>query len=169
MGELEQYQKEVEELQLELLHELQEELSDGILNEGSKIQVIEENGIIIDWYYIDAVMRKDMENYYDDEDEIEVKKELWEQYQENKPYLEEWIVRDVIFFIEKFMMGNPTIKGLRQELGLEQQDISNMFLIPVKTIQNWEQGRRQIPIYVERLILKELWKLNIERHKNTIK
>lgn len=168
MGELEQYQKEVEELQLELLHELQEELSDGILNEGSKIQVIEENGIIIDWYYIDAVMRKDMENYYD-EDEIEVKKELWEQYQENKPYLEEWIVRDVIFFIEKFMMGNPTIKGLRQELGLEQQDISNMFLIPVKTIQNWEQGRRQIPIYVERLILKELWKLNIERHKNTIK
>ena len=48
-------------------------------------------------------------------------------------------------------------------LGLEQRDLSNLFLIPIGTIRNWEQGRRKIPIYVERLIIRELSTLLLKK------
>ena len=161
MGRIE---NKVDELQLELLQELQEELSDGILNEDSTIQVLEENNIIIDWYYNDEEMERINKIDEDDtEEDIETKKAILDQYNQTKPYLEEWIVRDVVFFIEKYFMGNYTIKELRQMLGLEQRDLSNLFLIPIGTIRNWEQGRRKIPIYVERLIIKELGTLLLKK------
>ena len=112
MGRIE---NKVDELQLELLQELQEELSDGILNEDSTIQVLEENNIIIDWYYNDEEMERINKIDEDDtEEDIETKKAILDQYNQTKPYLEEWIVRDVVFFIEKYFMGNYTIKELRQ-------------------------------------------------------
>lgn len=161
MGRIE---NKVDELQLELLQELQEELSDGILNEDSTIQVLEENNIIIDWYYNDEEMARINKIDEDDtEEDIETKQTILDQYNQNKPYLEEWIVRDVVFFIEKYFMGNYTIKELRQMLGLEQRDLSNLLLIPIGTIRNWEQGRRKIPIYVERLIIRELSTLLLKK------
>ena len=161
MGRIE---NKVDELQLELLQELQEELSDGILNEDSTIQVLEENNIIIDWYYNDEEMARINKIDEDDtEEDIETKQAILDQYNQNKLYLEEWIVRDVVFFIEKYFMGNYTIKELRQMLGLEQRDLSNLFLIPIGTIRNWEQGRRKIPIYVERLIIRELSTLLLKK------
>lgn len=147
----------VDELQLEILQELQEELRDGILNEDSIIQVLAENGIIIDWYYNDEdMLNSNQIDIGDTENEAQTKVAILEQYNESKQYLEEWLVRDAVFFIEKYFMGNYTIKELRLELGMEQRDISNLFLIPIGTIRNWEQGRRKIPMYIERLILKEL-------------
>lgn len=161
MGRIE---NKVDELQLELLQELQAELSDGILNEDSTIQVLEENNIIIDWYYNDEEMARINKIDEDDtEEDIETKQAILDQYNQNKPYLEEWIVRDVVFFIEKYFMGNYTIKELRQMLGLEQRDLSNLLLIPIGTIRNWEQGRRKIPIYVERLIIRELSTLLLKK------
>ena len=161
MGRIE---NKVDELQLELLQELQEELSDGILNEDSTIQVLEENNIIIDWYYNDEEMARINKIDEDDtEEDIETKQAILDQYNQTKPYLEERIVRDVVFFIEKYFMGNYTIKELRQMLGLEQRDLSNLFLIPIGTIRNWEQGRRKIPIYVERLIIRELGTLLLKK------
>lgn len=166
MGRIE---NKVDELQLELLQELQEELSDGILNEDSTIQILEENNIIIDWYYNDEEMARINKIDEDDtEEDIETKQAILDQYNQNKPYLEEWIVRDVVFFIEKYFMGNYTIKELRQMLGLEQRDLSNLFLIPIGTIRNWEQGRRKIPIYVERLIIRELSTLLLKKQNINI-
>ena len=46
-----------------------------------------------------------------------------------------------------------TIKELRQQTGLSQNAFGEfMFGIPVRTIQDWESGRRKCPDYVLKLI-----------------
>ena len=45
------------------------------------------------------------------------------------------------------------IKDKRIELGLTQQQLSNLTGIPFRTIQNWETGQRKCPDYVEKLLL----------------
>ncbi len=35
------------------------------------------------------------------------------------------------------------VKKLREDLGLSQQEFSQLALVSIKTLQNWEQGRRQ--------------------------
>lgn len=35
------------------------------------------------------------------------------------------------------------IKQIRENLGLSQQQFSDLVFISIKTLQNWEQGRRQ--------------------------
>lgn len=37
----------------------------------------------------------------------------------------------------------PYAKSVRLGLGLSQQKLSNMLGVPVRTYQEWEQGRRQ--------------------------
>ena len=49
-----------------------------------------------------------------------------------------------------------SIKEERLKAGLTQQQMSDLMLIPKRTIENWEAGSRQCPPYVERLIIKEL-------------
>lgn len=47
----------------------------------------------------------------------------------------------------------PTIKELRKQAGLTQPAFGElMFGIPVRTIQDWEAGRRKCPEYVLKLI-----------------
>lgn len=49
-----------------------------------------------------------------------------------------------------------TIKEARLEAGLTQQQMSDLFEIPKRTIENWEAGDRKPPAYVEKLIVEKL-------------
>lgn len=53
-------------------------------------------------------------------------------------------------------LGNPTIRSLRESLGLSRQEVADAFLIPVKSLIKWEVEERTPPIYVERFVIKEL-------------
>lgn len=49
-----------------------------------------------------------------------------------------------------------TLKEARLLAGLTQQEMSEKLEIPKRTIGSWEDGSRQCPPYVERLVIKEL-------------
>ena len=53
-------------------------------------------------------------------------------------------------------LGNPTIRSLRESLGLSRQEVADALLIPVKSLTKWEVEERTPPLYVERYIIKEL-------------
>lgn len=55
-------------------------------------------------------------------------------------------------------------KELRLETGLSQVDLGKILEIPRNTIRDWELEKRVPPVYVQRLLLKEL-----NRIKNKIK
>lgn len=55
------------------------------------------------------------------------------------------------------------IRQARNLLGLTQ---SQIFDVPVRTIQNWEGGQRECPAYVERLVIQEMFE--IERRKREL-
>lgn len=48
------------------------------------------------------------------------------------------------------------IKEARQAAGLSQAEMSKLFEIPKRTIENWETGTRKPPSYVEKLIIEKL-------------
>ncbi len=54
------------------------------------------------------------------------------------------------------IMKNMDVKKLRKELNMTQTEFGNMFGIPVRTIQEWESGRRTPPEYVLKLIEENL-------------
>lgn len=54
------------------------------------------------------------------------------------------------------------LKFLREIKGLKQEDLADIFEIPVKTIRNWEQGERNMPKYLENLITDKLLKMTPE-------
>lgn len=45
-----------------------------------------------------------------------------------------------------------TIKEIRQSTGLSQAKFGEALNIPTRTLQDWEQGKRQCPEYVAELI-----------------
>lgn len=45
-----------------------------------------------------------------------------------------------------------TMKGIRSELGLNRKEFSEYMDIPLRTLEEWEAGRRKMPDYVLRLI-----------------
>jgi len=45
-----------------------------------------------------------------------------------------------------------TIKQIRQSTGLSQSKFSQTLNIPIRTLQDWEQGLRNCPEYVAELI-----------------
>lgn len=49
-----------------------------------------------------------------------------------------------------------SIKEARQAAGLSQAEMSKLFEIPKRTIENWETGTRKPPSYVEKLIIEKL-------------
>lgn len=49
-----------------------------------------------------------------------------------------------------------TIKELRQQTGLSQSGFAKYFEIPVRTVQDWEQGKRTPPEYLVKLIIYKL-------------
>lgn len=54
-----------------------------------------------------------------------------------------------------------TIKEIRTSMGLSQQQFADYFEIPVKTIRDWEQGRRKPPDYIPKL-LERVWRAEKE-------
>ena len=48
------------------------------------------------------------------------------------------------------------IKQARLAAGLTQKDMEVIYSIPVRTLQNWDTGKAQPPIWAEDLILKVL-------------
>lgn len=51
---------------------------------------------------------------------------------------------------------NP-IKGIRSKLKMTQKELSEAcFDIPIRTIQDWESGRRTPPLYLIMLIISRL-------------
>ena len=54
------------------------------------------------------------------------------------------------------MMTAMNIKEARLVAGLTQRQMSELFEIPTRTIENWESGDRKPPTYVEKLIVEKL-------------
>ncbi|MGD1212365.1 MAG: helix-turn-helix domain-containing protein [Candidatus Acidiferrales bacterium] len=50
-------------------------------------------------------------------------------------------------------MQVPTVKSLRQELGVSQRHMADMLGLSAKAIQAYEQGWRRVPAHVERLLI----------------
>ena len=51
------------------------------------------------------------------------------------------------------------LKEARKAAGISQAEMSNMFEIPKRTIENWEAGLRNPPVYVEKLIVEKLMQI----------
>lgn len=47
-------------------------------------------------------------------------------------------------------------RDLRKSTGLSQTDLGKMLEIPRNTIRDWELEKRVPPVYVQRLLIKEL-------------
>jgi len=68
----------------------------------------------------------------------------------------------VIYFEYKHAMrgGNmdiaKSIKELRESTGMSRKDFSEHTGIPVRTLEDWEAGRRTPPEYIPRLIAYQL-------------
>lgn len=49
-----------------------------------------------------------------------------------------------------------TIKEARTALGLTQRDIFELMGIPLRTLQDWEAGRRTPPEWLEKLVVEKI-------------
>lgn len=58
-----------------------------------------------------------------------------------------------------------TIREARLHAGLTQQQMSDLFQIPKRTIENWEAEVRNPPAYVEALIVEKLERIAAENRK----
>lgn len=75
---------------------------------------------------------------------------------------------EVIPFIEgewESVVEIGEIKIARHNAGISQQQMSNLFDIPKRTIENWESGSRSCPEWTEDLIVE---KLNRFQHRRPI-
>lgn len=55
-------------------------------------------------------------------------------------------------------MEDSAIKLARKEAGLSQAGVQTKLGIPVRTLQNWEEGTRTPPAWLEKLIIDALKK-----------
>lgn len=55
------------------------------------------------------------------------------------------------------------IKEARQMAGLTQKRMSELLLIPLRTIENWESGKRNPPLWAENLIVEKLQTMRQEK------
>jgi len=49
-----------------------------------------------------------------------------------------------------------TMKKLREDIGLNRREFSDYMGIPLRTLEEWESGRRRMPDYVLRLIAYQI-------------
>lgn len=56
-----------------------------------------------------------------------------------------------------------TIKEAREQAGLSRAEMSRLFEIPVRTLEEWDAGRRTPPPYVEKLIIEKLQSMRKEQ------
>ena len=57
-----------------------------------------------------------------------------------------------------------TIKEARLNAGLTQARMSELLEIPKRTIGDWETGTRTPPVYVEKLVIRELERIAEENN-----
>ena len=50
------------------------------------------------------------------------------------------------------------MKEFRESIGMSQSQFAEYFGIPIRTLQEWEQGRRVPPDYILKM-MKRIWKL----------
>lgn len=50
----------------------------------------------------------------------------------------------------------PAIQEARSEAGLSRAEMSRKFEIPIRTLENWEAGKRMLPHWAEKLIIEKL-------------
>jgi len=50
------------------------------------------------------------------------------------------------------METNERIRSIREKTGLNRREFSDKYGIPVRTLEEWEAGRRTPPEYVMRLL-----------------
>lgn len=55
-----------------------------------------------------------------------------------------------------FMESAKIIRDLREGIGLSRKEFSNHIGIPIRTLEDWEAGRRTPPEYIPRLIAYQL-------------
>lgn len=55
------------------------------------------------------------------------------------------------------------IKEAREQAGLSRAEMSRLFEIPVRTLEEWDARRRTPPPYVEKLIIEKLQTISKER------
>ena len=55
------------------------------------------------------------------------------------------------------------IKEARMAVGLTQKRMSELLLIPLRTIENWESGKRNPPLWAENLIVEKLQTMREEK------
>ena len=48
------------------------------------------------------------------------------------------------------------LKQARADAGMSQAKMSEKMEIPIRTVENWESGKREPPAYVQKMILNEL-------------
>lgn len=61
-----------------------------------------------------------------------------------------------VYFLREMGVLTLTIKEARENAKLTQVKMSELLEIPKRTIEDWENGRRKPPIYVEKLVVNEL-------------
>lgn len=54
------------------------------------------------------------------------------------------------------MSAGETIKKLREEAGFNRKDFSQHTGVPLRTLEDWEAGRRNPPEYIPRLLAYQL-------------
>ena len=64
-------------------------------------------------------------------------------------------IQEVVMGDKKEELKNQieTLKNIRTDLGLNRKQFSGYMDIPIRTLEEWEAGRRKMPDYVLRLIL----------------
>lgn len=77
-----------------------------------------------------------------------------------------WLFEDEVseeFFdtlkAEGKLIKRNSIRGKRLEAGLSRAEMSRIFEIPIRTLENWEAGSRIPPHWAEKLIIEKLQSL----------
>ena len=52
-----------------------------------------------------------------------------------------------------------SIKEVREQIGMSRAEMSRVLEIPIRTLEEWDAGRRLTPPYVEKLIIEKLMSL----------
>ena len=70
-------------------------------------------------------------------------------------------IYSLCFFVDKYTpvaynVFMKTIKELRQKTGLSQSQFARKFRLSVRTLQQWEQNRRETPEYIIYMISRIL-------------
>lgn len=59
-----------------------------------------------------------------------------------------------------YFLANSDLKTIREKYGYSRAAFSRLFYIPVRSLEDWDAGRRKMPNYVKALICYALFESN---------